>query len=146
MHSLALCCVAFSALAALACPAAANDCDARRSAAAERIAKVQARLEAKLDPYEMAVITGNLRAFEEVAQWTISPWEDLLTAISQERQRLVAISCPLDGIPDANRLPPGWDTVRDLGTLHVIEIDRAITILNHQAGVARKPTAEALAK
>ena len=144
MRSLALCCVAL-ALVASAYPAAAGDCDASRSVAAERIAKAQAQLEARLDPYEMAVITGNLRAFDEVAQWTIGPWEDLLMAISQERQRLAALPCPIDGIPDANRLPPGWDTVRDIGALHVIEIDRAIAVLNHQAGVARKPTTEASA-
>jgi hypothetical protein len=143
MRALALCCLALSAFLS---PALAENCDAEHYAAAQRIQDAQAKLDLELGPYEAAMYSGNLRAFDEAAQWTVGPWEDLMATISQERRRLFAIPCSLTGIPDAAKLPPGWDTVRDIGAWQVIEVDRNLTILNHLAGVARKPTAEALAK
>jgi hypothetical protein len=134
----ALIVVCCSALLAVSHPALAEDCDASRLGAVHRITETQARLESVLIPYEAAVLSGNMAAFETLTEATVTSWQDLLTAIDQERKRLTALRCPLDSIPNEFALPAGWDTVRDIGAWNVIEVDRSIAMLNHQAGIGRR--------
>ena len=143
MRALVLCCVVLSAFQSAAL---AENCDTDRHVTVQRIRDAEARLNLELGPYEAAMYSGDLRAFDEVAQSTVGPWEDLIATISQERRRLSTIPCSLDGIPDAARLPPGWDTVRDIGASQMIQVDRNVTISNHEASVARERTAHALAR
>ncbi|MBM6595461.1 hypothetical protein [Microvirga pudoricolor] len=124
-------------------PAVAEDCGASRQAAAQRIAEAQSRLEAVLAPYEAAVTSGNLVAFESLGEATVQPWDNLLAAIVSERASLARLRCPTDGIPNEFALPNGWDMVRDIGALHIIEVDRSIAILNHQAGMGRRRPGQA---
>ncbi|MET0745579.1 MAG: hypothetical protein ABWY78_19570 [Microvirga sp.] len=115
---------------ALPRPVAAEDCHAERYAAAAAIQHATDQLEVELGPYEAAVITGDIRAFDDAAQWVVGPWEHLIGTITRERARLRAVPCPLDDIPDVARLPAGWDTVRDIGAWQVVEVDRNIALLN----------------
>jgi hypothetical protein len=124
-------------------PAVAEDCGASRQTAAQRIAEAQSRLEAVLVPYEAAVMSGNLVAFENLAEDTVLPWDDLLATIARERANLASLRCATDGIPNEFALPSGWDMVRDIGAWQVIEVDRSIAILNHQAGMGRRRPGQA---
>jgi len=123
--------------AAAPMPASAEDCQAERYAAAAAIQHATDQVELELGPYEAAVITGDMQAFDDAAQWVVGPWEHLIGTITEARARLRGVPCSLEDIPDVARLPAGWDTIRDIGAWQVVDVDRNIALLNAQFRAVR---------
>ena len=110
---------------ALASEPSRGDCVAARSEAGDAISHDIQALGRTLEPYEAAIVAGNLIAFDEASPAVIRDWNDLLLTISRERDRMREAGCRDADLPNPSWLPSRWSVLRDLGAEHSVAQDRA---------------------
>ncbi|WP_201839339.1 hypothetical protein [Microvirga zambiensis] len=128
MHALAfVCCLIpfFWNPSALANEPGRGDCDTARAAAGDAISQDIKTFGLALEPYEAAIMAGNLVAFDEASAAVVRDWNGLILTINRERDRMREAGCQDSDLPDPSWLPTRWSVLRSLGAEHSVAQDRA---------------------